>query len=124
MPEDFNPIKSVDGKVIPSPSGYTYDDADISQKDAGRTEDLVMQKKRIGQQKRIQLTWAYLNDEQISVVLNAFDPEYIFVEYYDAKAKGYVTKEFYVTDRSAVMYNKRLGLWTSLSFNIVERKIT
>lgn len=123
MAQEFNPIYSIDGNEVPCPSSYTWEEADISASDAGRTEAGVMNKKRIGSQVRIQLAWAYLNDSDVSKVLQAFYPEYIEVRYWDARAGGYKTAEFYVGDRSSPMYSRVLGLWTSVSFNIITRNI-
>ena len=47
---DLNPIRSVDGKaIVKSPSSYLWKLEDVSAADAGRTEDTVMHKKRVGQ---------------------------------------------------------------------------
>ena len=54
---EFNPIKSVDGKTCRCPSSYQWKLADVSASDAGRTEDTVMHKNRIGQTVGIELSW-------------------------------------------------------------------
>ena len=46
---DYNPIKSVDGYSVKAPSSYQWDMEDLSDSSAGRTEDCVMHKNRIGQ---------------------------------------------------------------------------
>lgn len=47
---ELNPIRSVDGKsIVRSPSSYLWKLEDVSAADAGRTEDTVMHKKRVGQ---------------------------------------------------------------------------
>lgn len=117
----MNPIASVDGASVPCPSSYTYKLEDISASDAGRTEDTVMHKKRIGQVVGLELAWQNVSDGVVSQVLQAFNPEYISVNYYDAKAGEFRTSEFYVGNRSAPMYNKTLGLWQNLSFNLIKR---
>ena len=116
-----NPIASVDGVSIPCPSSYTYKLDDISAADAGRTEDTVMHKKRIGQVVGLELSWQNISTAKVSQILQAFNPEYITVSYLDAKAGGYVTSVFYVGNRSAPMYNATLGLWSNVSFNIIKR---
>lgn len=117
----LNPIRSVDGKAVKCPSSYLYKLEDVSAADAGRTEDTMMHKKRVGQVVGLELSWQNISTEDVSTLLKAFDPEYIRVCYLDAKAGKYVTSEFYVGNRSAPMYNSRLGLWQNLSFNIIER---
>ena len=46
---NYNPIRSVNGVAVKSPSTYKWKLEDLSASDAGRTEDTVMDKKRIGQ---------------------------------------------------------------------------
>lgn len=118
---EFNPIKSVDGKAIKCPSSYLYKLEDVSASDAGRTEDAKMHKKRVGQVVGLELSWSNITTSEVSALLKAFNPEYIMVCYLDAKEGGYVTSEFYVGNRSAPLYNSKLGLWSELSFDIIKR---
>lgn len=118
---EYNPIKSVDGSAVKCPSSYQYALSDLSDSSAGRTEDTVMHKNRIGQKVKLSLEWKNLTSKECSAVLKAFNPEYISVTYLDAMEGGYVTKTFYVGDRSTPLYNCRLGLWSNVSFNITER---
>lgn len=122
MADQYNPIKSVGGNTnIPTPSSFEYKLSDVSAADAGRTEDGKMHKMRIAQKVHLELSWAYVTTADASAILNAFNPEYINVQYLDPKSNGYVTKRFYVGDRSAPAYNTRLGLWENISFNIIEQ---
>ena len=117
-----NPIKTVDGKAIArSPSSYLWKLEDVSAADAGRTEDTVMHKNRIGQLVGLELAWQNITTAEVSSLLKAFNPEYIQVCYLDAMQGKYVTSEFYVGNRSAPMYNALKGLWSNLSFNLIER---
>ncbi len=116
-----NPILSVDGKSVKCPSSYLWKLEDISASDAGRTEDTVMDKKRIGQLVGIELSWQNISTSEASAILKAFNPEYIKVCYLDAMQGKYVTSEFYVGNRSAPMYNAAKGLWQNVSFNLIER---
>lgn len=120
----YNPIYSVGGNTnIPCPSVFEWSLQDISASTAGRTEDTVMHKERIGQAVKIQLSWNNITTAQASTILTAFNPEYIGVKYLDPKLGGYTSSEitFYVGDRSAPMYNSKMGLWSNVSFNIIER---
>lgn len=117
-----NPIKSVDGVPFNlCPSKYQYGLQDVSSADAGRTEDGNMDKERITQKVKLNLEWSFVSIPDASTILNAFDPEYIEVEYLDAKAGGFVTKTFYVGDRSVPLYNSYYELWENVAFNIIER---
>lgn len=121
MRDQFNPIRSVDGVELPTPSGYTWNIEDVSDSDAGRTEDLVMNKKRKGQIIKLELTWNNVSIEDASRILNAFNPQYIQICYLDAKVGTWVTSEFYVGNRVAPLYNSAQGLWTKISFNVIQR---
>lgn len=116
-----NPIRSVDGKSVKCPSSYLWKLEDVSASDAGRTEDTMMHKKRIGQLVGIELSWQNIPTSEVSTILKAFNPEYIKVCYLDAMQGKYVTSEFYVGNRSAPMYNAAKGLWQNVSFNLIER---
>ena len=119
--DEYNPIRSVDGFEIPCPSSYQWKLEDVSSSDAGRTEDTVMDKKRIGQVVGIDLEWKNVSIEDAATILQAFNPEYIQVCYLDAKQGEYITSEFYVGNRNAALYNSALGVWQSIKFNIIER---
>lgn len=119
--QNFNPIRSVDGVQIPVPSSYQYILSDISASDAGRTEDTQMQKLRLGQYRKIELAWKALETSEVSQILQAFNKEYLVIEFLDAYFGEYRTSEFYVGDRTSPLYNAKMGLWDGLSFNIIER---
>lgn len=116
-----NPIASVDGVTVKCPSSYTYRLQDVSAPGAGRTEDTLMQKMRIAQKVKIDLEWNACTTAEVSAILQAFNPEYITVNYLDAYSGGFDTKTFYVGDRATPMYNASLGLWENVAFNIIER---
>lgn len=117
----MNPIISVNGAAVKCPSSYKYTLSDVSASDAGRTEDGVMHKKRIGQLVKLEIAWNNVTTEEAAAILTAFNPEYVNVRYLDAKSGSFQTREFYVGDRSAPLYNATLGLWSNISFNIIER---
>jgi len=118
--QSYNPIRSVGGAVIPAPSKYDWKLSDVSAADAGRTEDGLMHKMRIAQKVHIELEWQNVGDADAEIILSAFQPEYINVTYYDYKSLAFLTKRFYVGDRSVSSYNRVLGIAT-ISFNIIER---
>lgn len=125
--QTYNPIQGVrtNGStgaytIVPSPSKYDWKLSDVSSHDAGRTEDGLMHKERITQKVHIELEWAYIGDNDAQTILNAFDPEYIDVKYYDYKSKAVVSKTFYVGDRQVTTYN-RVQKLSTISFNIIEQ---
>lgn len=119
--EDYNPIRSVDGSAVQAPSVYRWKLQDISSSDAGRTEDGTMDKMRIGQVVGLELAWNNVSTDAASAVLKAFNPEYIRISYLDPMAGKYLTEDFYVGDRSAPLYNGKLGLWSNITFNVIGR---
>lgn len=119
--DDYNPIRSVDGKAVRCPSSFQWSLQDISASDAGRTEDTQMDKMRLGQCRKLELAWQNIGMQAASEILQAFNPEYITVCYMDAMEGKYRTAEFYVGDRAAPMYNMQLGIWSNISFNLIER---
>lgn len=108
-------------KYARAPASYTYRLEDVSAADAGRTEDTTMYKNMVGQVTAIELAWTNIGTAEASAILNAFNHEYIWVTYLDLQAGGYCKAEFYVGNRSAPMYNNKLGVWTNLTFKIIKR---
>lgn len=121
MGNDFNPIKSIDGSTVKCPSYFKWKLEDLSAADAGRTEDYQMDKARVGQIVGLDLKWKNITTYDASGILKAFNPEYITVCYLDPKEGLFRTTEFYVGDRAAPLYNCETGLWSELSFSIIER---
>lgn len=122
MASEYNPIQAVGSNTnIPCPSSYEYKLSDVSAADAGRTEDGKMHKMRIAQKVHLELAWQNVSTAVASTVLTAFNPEYLNVTYLDPMAGTFQTKRFYVGDRSAPSYNVRLGIWSNISFNIIEQ---
>lgn len=121
MAGTYNPISTVDGAAIPSPSSFQWEREDLSDSSAGRTEDGKMHKNRIGNKVAVSLSWNNISTAKASQILNAFEPEYVNVRYLDPEIGGYTTKTFYVGNRTAPMYNSQLGLWSNVSFKIIEQ---
>lgn len=123
MANEYNPIAWVgnSSSLVKCPSSFQWTLEDVSAPDAGRTEDVVMHKKRIGQVVALQLSWQNITTAEVSAILKAFNPEYIDVNYLDPMQGGYITKTFYVGNRSTPLYNAVLGLWSNVSFNIIEQ---
>lgn len=119
--DPYNPLISVGGVEVPCPSKYVYKLQDVSQSNAGRTEDGKMHKLMIGQCVKLELEWQNISTEAASEVLQAFNHEYITVRYLDLLRGEVRSSEFYVGDRSAPAYNTLLGIWENVAFNIIER---
>jgi hypothetical protein len=109
---------------VPTPFDVTYGLMDISASDAGRTQDAnsTMHKNRIGQKRKISLVWKGLTSAETAQVMQAFNPEYVYVRYHDALSDSYEVRRFYVGDRSAALNQVTLGgiTYKTLTFNIIE----
>lgn len=121
MADEYNPIQKVGNVEVPCPSKYIYKLQDVSQSNAGRTEDGKMHKLMIGQCVKLELEWQNISTADVSTILQAFNHEYMNIKYLDAKTGTWRTSEFYVGDRSAPAYNTRMGLWENVAFNVIER---
>lgn len=112
-----------DGMDMPCPSSFQWGLQDISASESGRTDDTIMHKNRVGQKRKLGVTWKGLDWSDASKVLKAFNPEYVNVTYPDAMSGTNETRTFYVGDRTAPykcwwVGNKRVE---SISFDLIER---
>lgn len=105
---------------LPCPSKYDWKLSDVSDADAGRTEDGLMHKMLITRKVHLELEWQNIGDGYSGMILEAFLPEYIDVQYYDYMAVAFREKRFYVGDRQVTTYSRKLGIST-LSFNLIEQ---
>lgn len=82
-----------------------------------------MHKNRVAQKRKIQLSFNGVTPEIARTVLQAVNPEYIDVTYFDPLEGQNVTKTFYVGDRSAPVRWWWTGkkIFESLSFDLIER---
>ena len=113
----------VDGVDMPCPSKFEWSLQDVSASESGRTDDTIMHKNRVGQKRKIQLGWNGLDTADTATILQAFNPEYISVRYWDMMNGAYETRTFYVGDRSAPVKVWFVGkhIIETLSFDIIER---
>lgn len=98
---------------------------DVSTGTAGRTLDAncTMHKERITQKRKIALAWHMLNEEDTSKILTMFNPEYVYIEYWDAMDGQWEVRLFYVGDRSAPLkwFKTFTGTrYDELSFDVIE----
>ena len=114
-----------DLREIKAPSSFQWGLEDNSASDAGRVQDEndTMYKNRTSQKRKISLSWTGTTKEETAEILQAFNPEYIFVKYPDAMSGEDEIREFYVGSRSAPLklWNVNNKYYSSLSFNIIER---
>lgn len=112
-------------KTIKAPTTFQWGLEDTSASDAGRVQDEndTMFKNRTSQKRKISLSWTGTNKEETAEILQAFNPEYVFVKYPDAMSGEDEIREFYVGSRSAPlkMWSVNNKYYSTVSFNIIER---
>ena len=112
----------VNGADIKTPSTFSVGIYDESAPDSGRDLTGLMHKNTIATKRTISLSWRNISEADVRSILNAFmAQEYFTVTYYDPTSASQVTKTFYLGDREVPLYNKALGLYESLTFNVIER---
>lgn len=115
--------------VPAEPNAVTWGLQDISSSDAGRTKDknVTMHKMRVGQKRKMQVSWNNLTFAKASALVQMFNPEYVYVRYKDLLAGGWYTAKFYTGDKSApfreINLDDKNGTKTTmstLSFDLIE----
>lgn len=113
----------VDGVTMPCPSTWQWGLMDVSLGESGRTDDSIMHKNRVAQKRKIQVGYNGLTPEVAHTVLQAINPEYIRVTYFDLLDGKDITKTFYVGDRSAPFkwWFDGKHILETLTFDLIER---
>ena len=114
----------VDGVELPEPSEFTWGIQDVSNSQAGRTEDALMHKNKVADKRKLNLAWQGLTPDKTALVLQACHPEYVSVRYHDAMDNQYETRTFYTGDKTAAVkwwYGATGRYYSKISFNFVER---
>lgn len=104
-------------------NGIKWSRNDVDGPNAGRTMDGTMQRDRVATKIRLDITFHALTDSQLSIVLNALEPEYITVTYTDPMF-GERTMEAYSNNHPAsVLIQSANGewLWSDITAPIIER---
>mgnify|MGYP006939730657 CR=1 FL=1 len=111
--------------ISPDPYKCEYGLMDVSSDDAGRTMDAVatMHKERIAQKRKLKVAWRNPDSQSVTRILQAVNPEYIWVRFWDALDGRMETRRFYVGDRTAPLrWFEILGgtRYQELSFDLIE----
>lgn len=113
----------VDGVTMPCPSTWQWGLMDVSLGESGRTDDALMHKNRVAQKRKIQVGYNNQDRSVVTTVLQAINPEYISVYYYDLLSGSFQTRTFYVGNRTAPFrfwwYGKHII--ETLNFDLIER---
>lgn len=117
------PFWKVNNVTMPCPSTWSWGLQDVSMGESGRTDDALMWKNRISQKRKIQIGFSAVTDTDAHTILQAINPEYIDVTYFDPLDGQTVTRNFYVSDRTAPVkwWFDGKKIYESLSFDLIER---
>ncbi|WP_066316979.1 DUF6711 family protein [Bacillus sp. FJAT-29814] len=112
---------TVGGVALPTPSEYQVDIMDISKAERNAAGTMIIE--RIATKRKIELGWALLTGAQYSQILNAVDPVFFTVVYFDPKDNSNKTGTFYCGDRPAPMmrFDNGVPSWKDVKFNLIER---
>lgn len=113
----------INGAGVKDPTTFTWGLQDVSASESGRTEDTIMHKNRVGQKRKISVSWVNPTPQETASILQAVNPEYIQVTYPDAMSGISEVRTFYVGDRTAPIraWTVNYKRYTSLSFDLIER---
>lgn len=103
--------------------GLKWSRNDIDAQNSGRdTQDGLMHRKRVSQKKRLDITCRPLLQSELTAVLQAIDPQWLQVKYWDALAGAEVTKKMYTSTVPASFYfdDGIRQYWTGVEFPLIE----
>jgi hypothetical protein len=123
----YNGFVYINDVEFPYPSAESGLQHTVTTVDSARMADGVLRAKKIGRdQSKVELTWAALKPEQWSKMLKIFDENFYFnIRYFDMVQNDWITRRFYVGDRSAqpFMVDKNTGrprYWLNCQANVID----
>lgn len=113
----------INGVKMPTPTSFSVSISDISSDDSKRNARGDMLIDRICTKRKIEMSWDFITLEDMSLTLNLVKDIFFTVEYPDPQEGKFLTKTFYVGDRTAPMCVLKEGkpIWKNVKFNLIER---
>lgn len=114
---------TINGIAVPAPDEYgvVISDLDAS---ANRSGNGTLYRDRVATKRTLNLSWAVMDYQDLSLLLNAVSSVFFPVTYIDPELNGLTTKTFYVSDRNAgiaIKQSDNTYKWKGVSFSLVER---
>ena len=103
--------------------GLKWSRNDIDAQNSGRdTQDGLMHRKRVSQKVRLDITCRPLKHDELNTLLNAIQPQWLSVQYYDPRQGATVTKKMYTSTVPAAFYfdDGIVQYWTGVEFPLIE----
>lgn len=102
--------------------GLKWSRNDIDASDAGRDQDGLMHRARVALKVRLDGTCKPLLQEEATIVLQAIEPEWLEVQYFDIQEGVVVSKKMYSNNIPAtfVIQQGTKQYWEGIAFPLVE----
>lgn len=108
--------------------GFKWQRNDVDSPDAGRTLDAQMDRSRVAQKVRLDVTCRPLTTAEAKIVLNAINPEFVSVTYTDPQsgtgANSTRTATMYSNNVPAsymMLDDKDVSWWNGIEFPLIEK---
>ena len=114
---------TINGIPAPAPDSYEVVISDLDAS-ANRSGNGTLYRDRIAVKRTINMSWALMSPQDLSILLTSMSPAFFSVTYIDPEMNGPATKTFYVSDRKAGVAIKQSDgsyKWSGVSFSLVER---
>lgn len=113
----------INGVSMPTPTSFSVTISDISSDDSKRNARGDMLIDRITTKRKIEMEWNFISLEDMSLTLRLVKDIFFSVEYPDPEEGKFITKTFYVGDRTAPMLDIIDGkpMWKNVKFDFIER---
>lgn len=107
--------------TIPTPSDFQVSVMDISKAERNANGDMIIE--RIATKRKLELTWKYLSQADLSALLIRVSAVFFTIEYPDPQTGALRTGTFYSGDRTAgaIDYQNDTPRWKDIKMNFVER---
>jgi hypothetical protein len=112
---------TIEGVDLPAPSSYLTSQQDFTK--ILRNARGTMIGEFISRKAKIEMSWNFITEDNMSLILNAIDPLFFNVKYWDSKTKAYRTSLFYKGDRTSPLLDRLsdVNRYKDFAFNIIER---
>lgn len=111
----------INGTVIPTPATYQISLNDLSKAERNANGTMIIE--RIATKRKLEMSWAYLSQSDLSSLLQAVSGVFFAVQYPDPQDGTLKTGTFYAGDRSSGMIDYKSGIarYKDVKFNVIEQ---
>lgn len=114
-------VIKINGVELPTPSELQIGIMDLSKAERNARGTMIIE--RVATKRKLELSYAFLNKDELSQVLNAVSPVFFSVTYQDPLTSGSRTGTFYCGDRNVGLIDFRKGIprYKDIKFDLIER---